>query len=155
MEVKTILTILKLISIFIWACTIASIVVFAFMLGATKEAWLPNVVESQVSCSGIENFYTNTTFQENAQTVVKFLNNRYEKNSNILTPSDILNGKRGDCDTISHTIMCLSKLYNVTCRYYSISKYNPTINSSSIFDKYEGSHVGIYCNVNGRWIKEY
>ena len=155
MKIKNILIIGKIISTFIWACAIASIIVFAFILGATKEAWLPNVVESQVSCSGIEYFYTNTTFQRNTLTVVKFLNNRYMNSNETFTPLDILNGKRGDCDTISHTIMCLSKLYNVTCRYYVISRYNPTINSSSIFDRYNGSHLGIYCNVNGRWIKEY
>ena len=151
MNKKTLLKVGKAFANLLWILMFSSFIVGSFLLGFTKEAWLSNFVEMGVNCSGIDYYYTNTSFVSD---VNYFLDDvGYEENVNIVTPIEMRDGNKGDCKSLSHGIMCLSKLYNITCRYYAMSIYDPTTNESVL--KSYGGHLGIYCKVNDVWLKMY
>ena len=155
MKKKMLFILMKAIILVLNALTIGSIIFIVFLYGVTFDYQrLKDYSNMNVSCDGIEYYYTNTTFVKDAYNFLEKTN--YTENDNIIRPIDFFNGERGDCKSISHSIMCLSKLYNVTCVYYVTSKFDPTIsdNATSIFDIYTG-HIGINCHLFGKWIKFY
>lgn len=79
---------------------------------------------ANTSCDGIELFYNHSAgFVNNTWQVVSYLGEDYntteETPLRIKTPFELWNHSGGDCDDLSHTIMCLHGFYPLwTCEYY-------------------------------------
>ena len=143
----------KKISRLIWNITFVVFSLAVFLTGATYQSWMTNIAVDTVSCEGIEKWYTNDSFQRDSWNMIDEIG--YETNPKVLDPKTLSNGTQGDCKTISHSIMCLSRLYNNSCVYYVTNTYDPTIEGDSIMDKYTG-HLGIKCkNRWGEWQEFY
>ncbi len=134
---------------FIWSTTVAMMIVASLMLGATYLSWMPAFTIEKVPCDGVERWYTGNGFRKDVLSMKDDIG--YEPNPTTLAPYELVKGTAGDCKTISHSIMCLSRLYNTTCVYYSYMEYDPTMNGTAIIDNQVG-HLGIKCREDwGGW----
>lgn len=109
-------------------------------------AWV-SVESKYSSCEGIEEYYTNTSFHNDAINLVYVANDCYnlkEVEARLYAPIDLKNcsGKYIDCEDISHFVGCLGKMYDVRCEYYVT------------LSTYEAGHRGVICLVDGEW-KQY
>jgi hypothetical protein len=113
-----------------------------------------NQLGDKTNCTGIEKFYTNTSFRDDSAKVKEsyfqnyFMSNRSETTyslGRLLNFNDLLNKTQGvDCEDLSFMFMCLAKEYNETCEYY-------TVVATSNYK----SHRGIQC-LNGHiWQEVY
>lgn len=116
--------------------------------------YLGNILELETSCKGINNFYSNISFDYDVNEVLAHAN--LSNQDTIKTPLDLWNGEGVDCKTVSTTIMCLSHLYpdNVECRYYHLLLFD------QVGDDEGGpsGHLGIRCRpirVSMNGTKEY
>lgn len=120
---------------------------------------LDNYVEREksVSCDGIENFFTNTNFQEDYYAMKDRYLDCYDEegfNSGAISTPRALTECRSElkCGDFSHAVKCLADLYNVDCKFRSAENYHD-------YDKSKSLHVGIHCFVkrgffkNAEWVK--
>jgi hypothetical protein len=106
---------------------------------------MSDLEEYSSSCEGIEYYYTGENFKYDVQDLIFKANDCYypieqKWNARWFPPKALKNctGIEGiDCEDISHMVMCLADLYNISCNYYIT------------LSTYEGGHQGINCNVDG------
>ena len=100
-------------------------------------------VHKQVGCDGVELFFTNNSFQEDANNLILKIN--FTLTSFAVNPRQLYY-TGGDCKSISNAIMCLSELYNITCAFYIDYRIDKT--QENWFDN---SHLGIKCLEHDKW----
>lgn len=116
------------------------------------------IVNTIIGCDGIELWYNNHSFIHDASNIEY---NQTTVGYNTITPREFYYTGNGDCKTVSNTIYCLSKLYNVSCYFYHIISLDSTPqnisqkylqkNNTIPFIYYLGitSHVGTKCSLDG------
>jgi len=99
-------------------------------------------------CDGIEYFYTGNGFEYDYPNILELsfkeravgrlnMKDMSSDNAYMISPKDIIEtNKTYDCETISNAIMCLSKEYNVTCKFYKSVHFSEILYNA---------HLGIYC----------
>lgn len=101
-----------------------------------SKYYIGDILETRHNCTGIENYFTNTSFYDDYLIMIKTAN--YSAPSDPKPPLDMYLGKGVDCDTISPSISCLSKLYDgIECKYYSQFVYDQAEDSPN--------HLGVKC----------
>ena len=111
--------------------------IFVPMLGSAYASFM----NSNVSCEGVEMFYTGDSFFADYYDMMEYIN--YTPRNGMLSPKELFeNG--GDCESISHAVHCLAKMYDMPCKTYT--KYIAVSDTNKNNIEYTG-HVGIKCLV--------
>lgn len=129
-------------SVFIVSMVMTSIL---FLFESTGEMMLYRYYERKTGCEGTEQFFTDRGFLYDLDIMYEHHNN-FENNEGLnikpLPPIDI--GKSEyDCEDFAHAVECLSRLYEIDCKFYMMYEIEENYNSFG--------HVGNVCYVDGRW----
>lgn len=131
------------------------VIIFAYMVITINHTALPseylntkyNKLSLDMTCDGVELFYTGKSFSANVfdlkKNVSRMVNSTKEtkySNDKVLGFNDLLNSTEGiDCEDVSFMVMCLAEKYNETCEYYTYVGANIQ------------SHRGVKCFQYGEW----
>lgn len=102
------------------------------------------------NCEGIENWFTNTSFEDDVCEMEKVYYERYDTENEFLfrdlrPPKDLNGTGTYDCQDFSMNLMCLSKLYNEDCFYYW--QFEPSERNPLGLNE---RHQGVKCVINGK-----
>lgn len=107
----------------------------------TLEEWWN--MSLNVSCEGIEKFYSDTNFTADWSNLLRGYNDIYSHNGyepmGLKPPIDMLkNSTNYDCEDVAHATRCLAALYNVTCSFWMRENTGRVVPASE-------EHLGVCC----------